>query len=132
MSLVLGTSFGNSDYGPNVGMGSLSGWFDDWGGDIIGKGFDFGETFIKSKYAKDASKYTGNYFPQGQTESIQRYPQLPTTVGAGAGRNPDGSLIADTAGKTASSFAKFVEDNLGVLAIGGVFLLAFMRKPGKG
>lgn len=130
MSLVLGVSFAASDYAPRplTGMAGFSGWYDDWGGDIIGKGINSFDTFIKSKYAKDASKYTGGYYPQGQTES-QRYAPIQTT-GAIQTRNPDGSLIADTAGRTASSFAKFVEDNLGVLAIGGVFLLAFMRKPG--
>jgi hypothetical protein len=139
MSLLFGVTYEGAYGGPVAGgsgydtLRGLGGFWDDNGLDIIGRGFDLGETFVKSKYAKDASKYTGSYYPQGQTAEAPggRYQQIdPRTLVAGTARNPDGSLIADTAGKTASSLAKFVEDNLGVLAIGGVFLLAFMRKPG--
>lgn len=121
--MVFGTSY--TDAGS--GMAGLAGWYDDWGKDLLGKGFDFGTTFVKSKYAKDASKYTGSYYPQGQTESTPRY--APITTGGNTLPNSN-STISNTAGSFAASFTRFVEENLGVLAIGGVFLLAFMRTPG--
>lgn len=136
MSLALGMSYvgGGMGLSPLQGESAFGAFGDDSDGGFNWKqvaltgGLNLGETFIKAKYAKDASKYTGGYFPQGQQQQGSgRYETLSTT-GANAA-NSNNTTVTKTAGHTAESIANFIQDNLGVLAIAGVFALAWMRKP---
>jgi hypothetical protein len=59
------------------GLGELGGWFNEWGKDIIGQGFDFGKTFIGAKYGKDAAKFQASGYPPTGGPSYAAQPTVP-------------------------------------------------------
>lgn len=122
--MSLGFMLPSSSGGGDVFGGGSSGSGFDWS-NVINQGFAFGQTFLQAKYAKDASKYAGGYYPQGQGAGgggAAPYQQIAPT-------SQQNTTVSNTAGNFAASFTRFIENNIGILAIGGIFLFAWQRQP---
>src|SRR3954469_11405094 len=61
------------------GGGSSGGGGIDWN-QVIQSGFQFGTTVFNDRYAAQAAKYAGGYYPQGQGNETAAYQPITSTT----------------------------------------------------